>query len=150
MSSEDDLQQKLLARITTRRASIRAYLKSIERRSSWLLNTSIVSTAVTSILTAGPALGGTRFTEGVSGMLNTVDSNIWQVLCLGAMLLSLAAAITTGMYRSNDTGGRLEKSREASIQLDRLQTLLELGQVTAGDAIKQYEVLITIIPFIQD
>ena len=45
MSSDVDLQQKLLARITSRRASIRAYLKGLERRSSWLLNTSIVSTA---------------------------------------------------------------------------------------------------------
>lgn len=82
-------------------------------------------------------MGGTRFTEGMGGIIKTADSNVWQVLCVDAMLLSLAAAISNRIYRSNDLSGRIVKSREASLQLDRLQTLLELGQVSAGDAIKQ-------------
>ncbi len=150
MSDDNDLQQKILARIAARRASLKAYLKNMERRSSWMLNTSIISTAITSVLTAGPALGGPRFTEGVGSMLNTADSNVWQVLCLGAMILSLAAAILSGIYRSSDISGRLLKSQEASARLDGLQTLLEFGQISAGDAVKQFEALISTIPFIQE
>jgi C4-type Zn-finger protein len=55
----------------------------------------------------------------------------------GGSPFSRAAAISNRIYRSNDLSGRIVKSREASLQLDRLQTLLELGQVSAGDAIKQ-------------
>jgi hypothetical protein len=55
-----DVRQQLVDRIATRRASITVYLNGSRPRSSRLATVSIISSAVATVLVAGPALGGRR------------------------------------------------------------------------------------------
>ena len=59
MSHQHDSSQDLLDLIRGRRASIRGFVSKVGPRSQRLLVVSIVSSAIVSALTAGPALGGT-------------------------------------------------------------------------------------------
>src|SRR3712207_157319 len=96
------MRDELLARIGDRRRSVNAYLATTVRRSTRLTNTGIIASAVTSALTAGPALGGELFVEGVQQALALQTGQVvWRVLCLLAMICSITAAVSTNMHKSH-------------------------------------------------
>jgi hypothetical protein len=151
MSEPEDLKQKLLDRIKAKQAGINVYARSLEQRGVRLTNLSIICTSLTTVLTAGPALGGTKFTGSTSAILGLAsDSIVWQVLCLGAVVLSLAAAIISNMNKSTESATRLAKAQTAAVLLERLEMNLALDQVTVDAAAKQFQDYIAEAPFIPD
>ena len=64
-----DRRQEFLRRIDSRRASIDEYLDKARPRGGRLATIAIVSSAVAAALTAGPALGGEGFSNGVANGL---------------------------------------------------------------------------------
>ncbi len=151
MSKNDDLQQKLLARIKARRAMINQFVGELERRGSRLINVSIVSTAITTVLVAGPALGGDKFTGGMQSLLGLpTDTWVWRTLCFVAALLSIAAAVSGNMYKSHDLAGRLAKAQASSVLLEGLETSLEFGQVSMEEATRRYQEYLAQVPFIAE
>jgi hypothetical protein len=151
MSRETDARQELLERIRTRRAGISTFVQELNVRGTRLTNVSIVGSAIVTVLTAGPALGGTRFTDSTSNVLNVSDESlIWRVLCLLAMVLSIVVAVATNMYKSRDVAARLVKAEATSVALEGLETLVEFEQVSTADAVQQYQQRIADIPFIPD
>jgi hypothetical protein len=149
MSEPDDLKQKLLDRIKAKQAWINAYARGLEQRGLRLTNLSIICTGLTTVLTAGPALGGTKFTESTGAILGLAsDSIVWQVLCLGAVVLSIAAAIISNMNKSTESATRLAKAQTTAVLLERLEMNLELDQVTVDAAAKQFQDYIAEAPFV--
>lgn len=151
MVENDDLRQRLIQRIQTRRVKIHAFGLDLERRGNRLMNLSIICTAITAVFTAGPALGGQNFTVGVQQMLGLASpSNVWQWICLLAVILSAVAAGANNLYKSQEIANRVAKAESCSALLDGLQTALEFGQLSLPEATKQYQQYISSVPFIPE
>lgn len=151
MDENDDLRQRLIQRIQARRVKIHAFGRDLERRGNRLTNLSIVCTAVTAVFTAGPALGGQNFAVNVQQMLGLgSSSNVWQPICLLAVILSAVAAGANNLYKSQEIASRLAKAESCSALLDGLLTALEFGQLSLPEATKQYQQYITAVPFIPE
>jgi hypothetical protein len=151
MSEPDDLKQKLLDKIKTRRAGVKAYASALEQRGVRLSNLGIICTTATAILTAGPALGGTKFTDSTGSLLG-LSSNaiVWQVLCLLAVILSAVASLINNMNKPAESNSRLMKAQTFSILLERLEMELEFNQVSAETASKQFQETIAELSFIPE
>ena len=90
----------LSAHIDRFRSQIAAYLARARARQRRLINLAIVAGAVATVLTASPALGGLAFSDWLNETFG-LTSPAWQVLCAGAALCSLAAAISTQLLKSH-------------------------------------------------
>jgi hypothetical protein len=151
MSNETEARRELLERIRARRSGISTFVHDLDARGTRLTNLSIVCSAIVTVLTAGPALGGTRFTDASSNVLNVSDESlIWRILCLLAMVLSIVVAVATNMYKARDVASRLAKAEATNVALEGLETLVEFEQVSTADAVQQYQQRIADIPFIPD
>ena len=151
MPRDSEVRRELLERIRAKRASISAFVRDLEPRGARLTNLSIICSAIVTALTAGPALGGARFTDSAANVLNLPDESlVWRILCLAAMVLSIVAAIATNMYKSHDVAARLAKAEACNVALEGLEALVEFGQIPTADAVKQYQQHIAEIPFIQE
>jgi MFS family permease len=151
MSHQFDSHRELLDLIRARRASIQTFVRDLGPRGHRLSAISIVSSVVVSALTAGPALGGTKFTVAAAAMANLGDDAfIWRGLCLAAMVLSIIAAISTNMLRSSEAATRLAKAEACNAALEGLETLVHFGQIPVADAVVQYQQQIAEIPFIPE
>ena len=151
MNAGTDVHQELLQRIRAKRASINAFIRELQPRGDRLTNVSIICSALVTALTAGPALGGQRFTSGAADLFNVADESlIWRLLCLAAVVLSIVAAITANMYKSHDVAARLARAQASNVGLEGLETLVEFRQIPVEEALKQYQQHIAEIPFVQD
>ena len=151
MARDSNSRHELLERIRARRATLGAYVSELEPRGNRLTNLSIVCSAVVTALTAGPALGGTRFTDVTASIFNIPeDSLVWRGLCFLAMILSIVAAVATNMYKSHDVAARLAKAEACNVALEGLETQVEFGQISLGEAVKQYQQYVAEIPFVHE
>ena len=147
----DPLRRELVARIEERRTSVRAYLRENQPRVRRRSNLTVVLSALAAIFTVGPAAGGESFAGGVQRTLGlSNESFVWRVLCLAALLVSVAAAILTNLTRTQDTVARLSTVEAAGAELEGLMTLLEFGQIAVPDAVKLYQQYSAKIPFVED
>ena len=115
------------------------------------MNISFISSAIVTVLTAGPAFGGDRFTQAVAGQLHLPsDTLVWRLLCLGAVALSIVAALSTNMNKSSEVGSRLVRAETCHAELEALEALVEFGQLPVTEAVKLYQQYVAGVPFIQE
>src|SRR4051812_13690604 len=93
LGHDEALRQDLMARIEARRSAAALYLREnrpgIRRRA----NATIVLSSLAAVVTAGPAFGGEKFSEGVQSLLGlSRGSYVWRTLCLIAVIVSVGAA----------------------------------------------------------
>lgn len=138
----------LLEKIRTKRREVADYLKKNEPRQSRLIITSIVAGALAAALTAGPGVGGSGFIEAAKEVIS-FGIPVWQVLCLLATFLSMAAVITNGMLKSNDITSKISQARGCDAKLEGLETMLELQQIDLQQAASLYTQYLTEIPHIR-
>ncbi|MDP8922603.1 MAG: hypothetical protein M3O34_06960 [Chloroflexota bacterium] len=151
MIGDAEARVELLERIRARRVGIAAFAADLGTRASRLTNLSIICSAVVTALTAGPALGGTRFTDMTADVLDLPDQSlVWRGLCFLAMILSIVAAVATNLYKSHDVAARLAKAEASNVALEGLETLVEFGQISTAEAVKLYQQYIAEIPFVHD
>ncbi len=151
MARDSDSRRELLERIKARRATIGAYVRDLDLRGARLTNLSIICSAIVTALTAGPALGGTRFTDVTANLFGIAEESlVWRVLCFLAMALSIVAAVATNMYKSHDVAARLAKAEACNVALEGLETQLEFGQLSLAEAVKQYQQYVAEIPFVHE
>lgn len=132
----------LLAKIRTKRQELANYLAKSEPRHLRLINYSIVSGALAAALTAGPGIGGEGFINSVQGIVS-FGIPIWQVLCLIATILSVAAVVINGMLKSHDLTSKITSARSCDAKLEGLETMLELAQVNVEQATPLYTQYLT-------
>jgi len=150
-SDEAEARQELLRRIQAKRATISAFVRELRPRAERQGNLSIILSGVASVLTLGPAVGGTSFTEGLQHLLAIPDDSlIWRGLCLGAAVASAFAATLTNLHKSQDVAGRLTRAQAANAELEGLHTLIEFGHLPIDEAAKLYQQYITGVPFVSD
>lgn len=151
MAEDSDARSKLLARITSRRASVQAHLRAHRPRVRRLATVTVVLSSLAALFTAGPAVGGESFAGGVKDKLGLAsDSYVWRILCLAALLVSVGAAILTNLGKSQDAAARLSTAEAVDGELEGLAVLVEFGQLPVQDAVKLYQQYTAKIAFIED
>ena len=152
MGEDEGRRQDLLARIEVRRSGAAAYLREnrpgIRRRA----NVTIVLSSLAAVVTAGPAFGGEKFSEGVQKLLGLAsDSYVWRTLCLIAVIVSVGAAVMTNLAKSHEAAlNRLGVAEAAKAELDGLAELLRFGHLSIDDGVKLFHSYSTKIPFVDD
>jgi hypothetical protein len=147
MKPEPETDNKnLLERVRAARLRVGSYVNKVEPRGNRLTSLGITCSALATLLTAGPAIGGESFTKalGAAGP----NSPSWRILCGGAMMFSLAAAVATKLYKSHDIAARLSKAQACDAKLEAIETLIQVGQISLKDAAPRYEKFILEVPFI--
>lgn len=147
MADELAPKQQLLSRIHQKRSEIRVFLETNEARNRRLVNTAIFASAIAAAFTAGPAFGGSTMTAWLTETFG-LASPAWQLLCLGATVCSVAAAITTNLSKSHDLGARIAQAQACDAKLEGLETLIELNQVDIEEATAQYAASLSAIAFL--
>jgi hypothetical protein len=151
MAEDGDARANLLARIASRRASVRAHLQGNRPRVRRRANATIVLSSLAAFFTAGPAVGGETFAGGLQKTLGlSSDAYVWRVLCLAAMLVSVGAAVLTNLSKSHDAASRLSTAEAVDGELEGLAVLLEFGQLPVQDAVKLYQQYTAKISFVED
>jgi hypothetical protein len=139
-------QSNLLKRIRAKRLHIGNYVSRIEPAGNRLTTLSITCSAIAALLTAGPAIGGENLMKALGSAGQNSPS--WRLLCGGALVSSLVAAIANNLYRSHDMAARLSKAQVNDVRLETLETQLELGHVSLEKAAAEYGKCILEIPFV--
>jgi hypothetical protein len=151
MDESPDTRQLLSARIEQKQQAVRSYLGRERPRRNKLSNVSVVGSALAAMLTAGPAFGGTGFTEALKGVFSLGDDSIvWRVLCLFAVLLSVAAALSTNFANSHSIADRVSAAETANAQLEGLRDTLSFGHIDTGEALKLYQQYVAQVAFVDD
>jgi hypothetical protein len=151
MDETADTRQLLASRIEQKQDAVRSYLGRERPRRNRLSNTSIVGSGLAAMLTAGPAFGGTDFTEAVQALFSLESSSVvWRVLCLGAVLLSVAAALATNFANSHSLADRVSAAETCRAQLEGLQDTLNFGNIAVDDALKLYQQYVAQVAFVDD
>lgn len=148
---DEALRRGLIARIDARRADLRFFLSRQRPRIRRLATATIVLTSLAAVFTAGPAVGGENFSGAVQKALGLrSDSYVWRVLCLAALLVSVAAALMTNIGRSPEAVARLSAVEAANVELEGLRTLLQFGHLSLDDAVKLYQQYTVPIAFVEE
>ncbi|MHA7224206.1 hypothetical protein ACX80S_18140 [Arthrobacter sp. RHLT1-20] len=151
MNETPDTRQLLSTRIEQKQQAVRSYLGRERPRRNKLSNISVLGSALAAMLTAGPAFGGTGFTNAIQGVfLLEDDSVVWRVLCLGAVLLSVSAALATNFANSHSLADRVSAAETCKAQLEGLQDTLSFGQIAIDDALKLYQQYTAQVAFVDD
>jgi MFS family permease len=151
MDESADTRQRLSDRIDQKRQTIRSYLGRERPRRNRLSNISIVGSALAAMLTAGPAVGGTGFTEAIQGIFSLGDDSIvWRFLCLAAVIFSVAAALATNFANSRALGEKVSAAESANAQLEGLQLSLNFGNLAVADALKLYQQAVAPVAFVDE
>jgi hypothetical protein len=146
-----DTRQRLSERIDQKQQTIRSYLGRERPRRNRLSNISIVGSAFAAMLTAGPAVGGTGFTEAVGGIFALPDDSVvWRFLCLAAVIFSVAAALATNFANSRALGEKVSAAETANAQLEGLQLSLNFGSLAVDDALKLYQQAVAQVAFVDE
>ncbi|TYP89003.1 hypothetical protein BD833_103159 [Blastococcus xanthinilyticus] len=141
----------LLDTIRARRADIEAYVRRTAPVSRRLSTVSIASSAVVAGLTAGPALGGPTFAERVQqGLSLDASQTVWQVLCLGALVVSMTAAVSAHLEKTSDLKSRVGAAQAAGAMLAGLQARLEYGGLAVEEAAQDYQNILAGVSFVPE
>ncbi|WP_448625245.1 hypothetical protein [Geodermatophilus sp. URMC 64] len=152
MDENDQLRRDLVARIEARRASVAQFLRANRPGIRRQATIAIVLSSLAAVFTAGPAVGGETFAEGVQKIFGlSSDSYVWRTLCLLALLVSIGAAVMSNLAKSHEAAlNRLTTAEAAKAELEGLSTLLEFGHLSVDDGVKLFQQYSTKIPFVDD
>ena len=131
----------LSAHIDRFRSQIAAYLIHARARQRRLINLAIVAGAVATVLTASPALGGVAFSDWLNETFG-LTSPAWQVLCAGAALCSLAAAISTQLMKSHAIEEHVARAEAVRAKLEALDLGRITGRLTPEQVATEYSACI--------
>jgi hypothetical protein len=131
----------LSAHIDRFRSQIAEYLIHARARQRRLINLAIVAGAVATVLTASPALGGVAFSDWLNETFG-LTSPAWQVLCAGAALCSLAAAISTQLMKSHAIEEHVARAEAVRAKLEALDLGRITGRLTPEQVATEYSACI--------
>jgi hypothetical protein len=137
----------LLTHIQDKRVEVSKFIKGADGRNRRLTNIAIVCGAISAALTAGPALGGKSVNTWLTEAFQ-IELPIWQLLCFGAMVCSVAATITTNMSKSHEVSAKLMLAQACNAKLEGQHSQAALKSLDVKQATKQYAKLLTEISFV--
>jgi hypothetical protein len=126
---------------------VATYLVHARARQRRMLNLAIVAGALATALTASPALGGKNFADWLDATFG-LTAPAWQILCAGAAMCSLAAAIATQMLKSNNVDERVTRAENVKARLEVLDAGRMTGQLTPKQVATEYAACVQEASFI--
>lgn len=128
---------ELLQKIRTKRNRVHTFVSKQEPRNKWLLNIAIICGVAGTAFAGIPAIGGTAAIDGIKSVTQP-QLPIWQFLCIGAALSTMAATVATSLRSNHDTGNKLAKAQACEAKLEMLELLLLNNQIDTKQAIEKY------------
>src|SRR4051812_3550222 len=101
--------EELLGKVRTRRSQVQAYIRKQEPRNRLLLNIAVICGIAGTTFAGIPAIGGNAAINGIKSVTAT-PLPVWQILCIGAALCTMAATIATNWRNIHDTANKLAKA----------------------------------------
>jgi hypothetical protein len=126
---------------------VATYLARARTRQRRLLNLAIIAGALATALTASPALGGVAFSDWLDETFG-LTSPAWQILCAGAALCSLAAAIATQMLKAHNVDERVARAENVKARLEILDVGRLTGRLTPEQVATEYAACVEQAAFI--
>ena len=129
--------ENILNKVKEKRSLLKRYIFRQKPINRWLVNITIICGIFAATMTGIPAVGG----EGaIKAIKSETDFSIpvWQVLCIGATLCSIAATSATAVKNGFDTSNNLAKAQTCDARLEILELLLETDQIEQKEAIQKY------------
>ncbi|WP_276373411.1 hypothetical protein [Chryseolinea sp. H1M3-3] len=128
---------ELLQKIVAKRNVVHAYVVKHEPKNKLLVNVAIICGIAGTALAGIPAVGGSAAIDGIKAVTQP-QLPIWQILCIGAALSTMAATIATSLRSNHDTSNKLAKAQVCEAKLEILELLLTNNQIEIKEAIERY------------
>lgn len=127
----------LLHKIQSKQGKVRSFVLKYEPRNKLLINIAIICGIAGTALAGIPAVGGAAAIDGIKSVTQP-QLPVWQILCIGAALATLAATVATSLRSNHDMGNKLAKAQACAAKLDMLELLLLNHQIDTKQAIEKY------------
>lgn len=128
---------ELLHKIHNKQNKARSFIVKYEPRNKTLINISIICGIAGTALAGIPAIGGSAAIDGIKSVTQP-HLPVWQILCIGAALATLAATVATAFRSNHDMGNKLAKAQVCAAKLEMLELLLLNNQIDMKQAIEKY------------
>ncbi len=144
--SNDSARATFLKILRDKRQAVERLNARLYRRGNVLTLLTVIASAVATVLTAAPAIGGARLTQALGSA--GPDSPSWRILCGLAAICSGLAAIATNLHRHYDISARLAKTEASAARLEALDVQVDLGACSVPDALGQYQKILADTPHV--
>jgi hypothetical protein len=129
--------EEILQKINAKRNRLQDFILKQEPRNKALINVAIICGIAGTALAGIPAIGGAAAIDGIK-TITQPQLPVWQILCIGAALSTMAATIATSLRSNHDTGNKLAKVQVCDAKLELLELLLMNQQIDIKQAIEKY------------
>jgi hypothetical protein len=136
-SGDDEALDRLERRVQAKRDDVDRYLAAAYRHRGRLVRVTIMNGSIASALTAAPALGGKPLADWLTTVFQ-LSTPAWRILCLAAMMCSLAATIATQLHKSNNYEEHIARAQGLRADLEALHFRVVSGHLSQREAINQY------------
>jgi hypothetical protein len=136
-SGDDEALDRLEQRVQAKRNDVNRYLAATYKQRGRLVRVTIMNGSIASALTAAPALGGKPLADWLTTVFQ-LSTPAWRILCLAAMMCSLAATIATQLHKSNNYEEHIARAQGLRADLEALHVRVVSGQLSPREAINQY------------
>jgi hypothetical protein len=133
----DDEGNGLVLRVRAKQAEVERYLQAVGARHRRLVTVTILAAAISTLLTASPALGG----QPLAGWLTEtfgLASPAWRILCAAAAVCSLTAAVATQLQTSKNYEEQIARAQQIKATLEMLEVAITLSHLNQNEATSQY------------
>jgi MFS family permease len=124
-------------RVLAKRDGVDRYLAAAYRHRGRLVQVTIIAGSVAAALTAAPALGGKPLADWLTAAFG-LSTPAWRILCLAAMMCSLAATIATQVHKSNNYEEHIARAQSVRAALEALDFRIVSGHLSQREATNQY------------
>lgn len=76
-------------------------------------------------------------------------STVWRLLCLGAALVSVTAAVAANLIKPDQLTARIPAAEAALAQLDRVETALKFRNESVAEVADQLDKIASSVPWIR-
>lgn len=141
-----DERTAFVAIVRARRLAAAQAADALRRRDSSLTLLSVIASAVATVLTAAPAMGGAELTRALGSA--GPDTPSWRILCGVASICSLLAAVATNLHRQHDVTSRLARCQAGAARLEALELQVAFQGTPLADATAEYGRIIGELPHV--
>ena len=75
---------------------------------------------------------------------------MWRILCLAAVLFSVAAALSTSLANLHEIATKVSAAEASNAELSGLEVALSFGHLDLDDAIQLYQQYVAKVSFVDD
>jgi hypothetical protein len=112
-------------------------ISGLRKTNMWLLITSIVSSAVTTLVAGGTAATGPMVGAGVAG---------WRLACIVAAIFAFTSTVCTALTQQMKIGERLMQGIQCVGRLRALDLAIATGSQSWEDITKEYGEIVKVYP----